>query len=348
LEPIKVQVKQITEKQLSSDMSLEKVKEEIEADASSVWTKKWELLEPFARGEKKGAFEKEAFLLQNPGDISPVIDTKEGKVILQLVKRIPRTYKPLATVKDEIKNNLIEKQFKKSFVKDLKDLAKKGDVQALESFIEQKSGKRRMALGIAKDDTRISQELFGLKNGEYGFFIDNDMGVAVLLTDVVARNLPELDSIKDVVKDDLYEERATRAMADTVQEAKKMAADLSFDAMAKKFNASLYRTEMIYPDDNKKVQELDKKGLPSRTIMGLDKIGAIIMHNGDGTSFLIKVDAIEKYDQDAFLRAEKEVKNRLIPQRIKSHVESFVASLHRNATIETNESILIDGEEYSE
>jgi len=41
------------------------VKEEIQQDSSSIWNKKWELLEPFARGDKKGSFEKEAFLLQN-------------------------------------------------------------------------------------------------------------------------------------------------------------------------------------------------------------------------------------------------------------------------------------------
>jgi hypothetical protein len=33
---------------------------------------------------------------------------------------------------------------------------------------------------------------------------------------------------------------------------------------------------------------------------------------------------------------------------MKMQVESVVASLHRNATIETNESIQIAGEEYSE
>lgn len=350
LDPLKVQVQQITEKQLSqsSDMSLEAVKAEIEADPSSPWTKKWESVKPFARGEKKGNFEKEAFLLQNPGDISPVIDTKEGKVIIQLVKRIPRTYKPLALVKDEIKNSLIEKQFKKSFVKDLKDLVKKGDTQALESFIEQKGGKKKMTLGVLKNDTRISQELFGLKKGEYGFFIENDTGVAVVLTDIIARNLPELDAIKDVVKDDLCEERALNAMTDMVQEAKNAASDNSFDTLAKQFNALLYHTDMIYPDDHKKVQELDKKGLPSRAMMRLDKVGSIFVHNDERASFLIKLDALEKYDQDDLSAVEKEVKSRLASHRMKSHIESFVASLHRNATIETNESILIAGEEYSE
>jgi hypothetical protein len=347
LDPVKVQVQQITEKQLSqfSDVSLETVKEEIENDPTS-WERKWELLEPFARGEKKGIFEKEAFLLQNPGDVSSIIDTNNGRVIIQLVKRIPRTYKSISAVKNDIKNILMEKQFKKNFVKDLKELAKKGE--SIESFITQKGGKKDMALGIIKNDTRISQELFGLKKGEYGFFIENETGVAVLLTDIVERNLPEVDSIKDVVKDDLCEERASNTMTDMMQKAKEAAQSSSFDAMAKKFNASLHHTDMIYPNDNKKMQELDKKGLPSRAMINFDKIGTIFVHNGEKRGFLIKVDDIEKYDQKELLDAQKEIKLSLVPNRIKSQIESFVASLHRNATIETNESILIAGEEYSE
>lgn len=346
LDPIKVQVQQITEKQLPADMTIEMVKEELDRDPASLWTKKWELLTPFARGEKKGAFEKEAFLLQNVGDTSSVIPTKDGKVIIQLVKRIPRTYKPLSTVKTEIKNILMEKQFKKTFVKDLKALATKGD--SIEALISQKTGKKELAMGIIKNDTLMSQELFGLKKGEYAFFIENETGFAVLLTDIHERNLPEFDSIKSIVKDDLREERAYSAMMKAVQDAKAASASSSFDSIAKEFNASLHHTGMIDPDDSKKMEELDKKGLPARLMIGLDKVGAILADNAERASFLIKVDAIEEYNQGKLANTQKEVKSHLVPNRMKAQIESFVASLHRNATIETNESILIAGEEYSE
>jgi hypothetical protein len=118
--------------------------------------------------------------------------------------------------------------------------------------------------------------------------------------------------------------------------------------MAKKFGGLLHHTGMIDPSDSKKIQELDKKGLPARTMLALDKKGSILAHNGEGISFLIKVDALEKYSKDDLFDAKKEVKSHIVPNRMKAQVESFVASLHRNATIETNESILIAGEEYSE
>lgn len=107
--------------------------------------------------------------MQNVGDISPVIETKDGKVIVQLVKRLPRTYKPFASVKNEIKTILMEKQFKKNFVKDLKAVAVKGDTQAIESLIAQKGGKKEAVMGITKNDTMLSQELFGLKKENMPF-----------------------------------------------------------------------------------------------------------------------------------------------------------------------------------
>jgi hypothetical protein len=347
VDPIKIQVRQITEKQLAG-LSLEQVRQDLVNNATSEWAQKWELLDPFARGEKKGAFEREAFVLQNVGDISPVIDTKDGKVILQLVKRIPRTYKPLLSVKTEIKNALIEKHFKKNFVKDIKAIASGDNSKAIELFISQKTGKKENVTNITKTDSRLSQELFGLKKGEYAFFVENETGFAVKLTEIEERNLPALDSIKDVVKGDLWEERAHNRMVNKVQEAKGAAAQLSFKEVQKQFGGSLNSTDMIQPTDNKKIQELDKKQLPARTMLALDKVGSLVVHNGERESVLIKLDAIEQYSENMLIDAQNEAKGALDSLRTKLQLESFVASLHRNATIETNESILIAGEEYSE
>ena len=352
IDPIKVEVRQITEKQAQafSNLSFEELREELINNPLPEWDDKWELLKPFARGgEKKGSFEREAFTLQNQGDISSVIETKDGKVIIQLVRRIPRTYKPLVLVKNEIKNILAEKQFKKSFVKDMKAVAFSDDSKAIETFIAQKSAKKEFVDGLQKNDTRLSQELFSLKKGEYAFFVEGKIGFAVQLTDIKERHLPDFESIKDVVKGDFIEELAHNKMIEKVQHVKDTAATgVSFEELQKTFGGSLYYTNMIEPNDNNKIQELDKKGLPSRAMLNLDKVGAMFVHNGERVSILIKLTGIESYDEKTLSDAQTEVKNQLDHMRIKLQLESFVASLHRNATIETNESILIAGEEYSE
>jgi hypothetical protein len=148
--------------------------------------------------------------------------------------------------------------------------------------------------------------------------------------------------------DDLHEEHAHDAMIDAVSKAKDAAKATSFEQLAKEYGAKLHHTGMIKPDDNKKIQELDKKDLPARAMLGLDKVGALMVGNGDRENLLIKLDAIEGYNQDDFAAELKDVKSLLTNNRTKMQVESVVASLHRNATIETNESTPLAGEEYSE
>lgn len=348
LDPLKIEVKQISEKQLPADVSIESVHAELLDNPSSEWSKKWESLKPFARGEKKGAFEREAFVLQNEGDISPVIETKDGKVIIQLVKRISRTYKSLSSVRGEIKTALKEKQFKKHFAQDFKNLMSQGDTKAIESFIAQKTGKKEMAVGLIKNDTRIAQELFALKKNEYGFFVDGDTGIVVLLTNITERNLPDFESIKNVVKGDVREHRAESKMKEAVKLAQNDAATASFEQLARSYNASIHHTSQISSSDNKQIQELDEKGLPARTMLSIDKQGSVIAHDGDRVSFLIKVDDIQEYDQNDLDAAQDKMGAQIAANRMKMQIESVVASLHRNATIETNESTQLADEEYSE
>lgn len=347
LDPIKIEVRQISEKQLSSDVTLDMVREDVINNPTSEWNKKWELLKPFARGEKKETIEREAFLLQNEGDISSVVDTKDGKVIIQLVKRIPRTYKPLSAVRNEIRSVLTEKRFKKSFVKDLKAIVASNDIQTVESLIAQKSAKKEAVVGVIKNDTQLSQELFGLQKNEYGVFVEGNVGFVVLLTNIVERNLPGYESIKDVVAQDLREERAQLAMANTMKEMQEAAHHESFVQLAQEYNCTMHRTGMIKPDDNKKMQELDKKDLPAKDMLLLDKEGALLTHVHEKGSTLIKLETIEPYES-ASGDEIRSMEALLTNNRMKMQIEGVVASLHRNATIETNESTQLAGEEYSE
>src|SRR5213075_400705 len=104
---------------------------------------------------------------------------------------------------------------KKNFAKDIKAVLK-GDEKISEAFILEKAGKQSVVSGIMKDDSRISQELFALKKGGYYFYLDNNTGVVIMLSDIVERYLPELHSIKEVVKADLQEDRARKQLLNRV------------------------------------------------------------------------------------------------------------------------------------
>jgi hypothetical protein len=349
LDPLRVEVQQLFLKPIAeaANKSEDEISQAI-LSRSTEYEKYWKTLKPFSRGERKGELEKQAFVLQKEGEMSSVFESKQGKSIIRLVKRIPRTYKPLVSIKKDIENILIQKAFKKNFVKDLKKIVTQDNTQAMESFIAEKSGKKEAIPNTAKDDTQLSQQLFSLKKGQYGFFVENGIGMAVQLTDIIEKHLPDFASIKDVVKNDFYENKAHKALETKVVEAQKKAETQSFDALRTEFDATLNTTDMINSQDHKKLQELSKKGLPVHEMINLEKEGSILLHKGERNNVLIKLQTIEPFDESRFLSLEKEVKDHLGPIRSRLLLDAFVASLHRNATIETNESILITSEDYSE
>ncbi len=349
LDPLKVEVQQLFLQQVATETnaSIADIENALQ-QKSSEYEKYWKKVKPFARGEHKGEFEKNAFVLQHEGELSPVFETKDGKTMLRLVKRIPRTYKPLVNVKKEIETTLTAKAFKKSFAKDIKNIIAKDDQAAMAHFITEKSGSKEAVSNIFKDDTLLSQQLFSLKKGHYGFFVDNGIGKAVLLTDVIERHLPDMASIQDVVKNDFYENEASRALQRDFSKAKDMAKIESFESIRSAFNASLSNTGTFGQKDSKKMQELSKKGLPVHEMLTMEKQGSVLSFDSDKNSFLITLETIDTLDEEAFLKAEKEIKERLGSTRARLLLDSVVASLHRNATIETNESILTTNETYSE
>jgi len=351
LEPLKVEVQQITSKELGnlSDISFEDIRKELLNNTSSQWENKWKTLKPFARGEHKGELEKAAFVLQNEGDISPIFETNNGEQsIIRLVRRIPRTYKPLSLVKNEIKSILTQKAFKKHFVKDIKEIAAQGDQKAIESFIVNNAGKKELITNFAKNDTRLSQELFSLKKGEYAFYIENEVGVVLMLSNIAQRYLPDFNSIAEVVKGDFYEHNAHIALKEKAEQAILAAPTKKMNELAVMFNASLNSIDMISPTDEKALKDLDRKGLPVREMMNLEKEGSIFSYDTEKDSYLIRLDAVEAFDENQFQAVENDIKSHLGSIRTRLFLDAFVASLHRNATIETNESIITMDEEYSE
>lgn len=348
-DPLKVEVEKIALNTLENteNLSFDEIRQSLISNTSSVWAKQWKTMKPFARGEHKGELEKAAFILQNEGEVSPIFETNEGPVVIRLVKRIARTYKPLSAVKNDIKVILTNKAFKKSFAKDIKALLQ-GDQNAIESFIADKAGKKEVMSGISKDNSKLSQELFSLKKGEYTFYLDGETGVLAMLSDVAERYLPDLPSIKDTVKGDYYEYRAKNSLDKTIAEAEVAAETKTFQELQNIFGGTIQAIPMISSTDHKKLQELDKKGLPVREMIALEKTGSLIVAQNERNSVLVRLDEIEAFDENKFLAAKKEIETQAGAVRRRLFVDGFVASLHRNATIETNGSIITTDEEYSE
>ena len=345
-EPTKVHVRIMREKELADeDLSLEMVHEKLIADPTFM-EQAWKELDPFVRGQQDHAIERAAFLLKKENDVSSVIETNDGRVIVKLIKRLSRKYKPLSLVQDEIKTVLLQKKFKEQFVQDMKDVVQENG-KALMSIIAKKGGKQEQIASMERDNSRLAQHLFKIKKKEFAFYVDNNTGIAVQLTEIEERHLPLLESIQDVVKGDLYEEHATNALQSTLKSARQEASRQSFDELQKKFGGSLESTNWLSGKETKSVEVLEKRGVPVTSMLELEKVDLVLAHETDHDAYLIHLDEIEPFDKEDFDSTLDEVKRKLYGMRTRLHMEGFVASLYRNATIETNESIIMPDEEYS-
>ena len=357
-EPTKVQVRQIVIKDPANTVSLATIRQELLKNPAEFADKAKELsqdpesakngglLEPFFRGQKEQSFERAAFLLKNDDAISQIIKTSEGEVLLQRVEKIGQTYKPLARVEDKIKKTLMEQKFKEEFAQDMKRVIENKDKreQLLTELVAKKGGKSDKITPIAKSDTKLAQTLFKLEEGIIAFYVEGNVGVAVKLTAVSKQYLPSLESIKSVVVDDFYQEGASDALQRALKKAKQAVKTKSFKELQEEFGVNREETAWIRPQDAENKRMLEKQGLPITKMMQLDSIGMILDEQAGQDGYLVRLDEIRIPEIAPDDEEWDKAKNKIDQSRTNLYIEAFVASLFRNATIKTNESIIIADE----
>ncbi len=302
------------------------------------------LMPPFIRGKQEAIVDRAAFLLAEDGAISDVLETSNGYEILQRVSKKVQTFKPLATVRDDIKKTIIQKKFDESFAQDMKRILEIGDSkladEALTALIKEKGGKAQAITNGILDGSPISQKLFSMKAGELAFLVHDEKGMAVKLTDVYEAYVPTLESIKNTVVQDLREHNALERLQAAVVSAKEELSATSFDALKKKYTGELTKTGWLENGKPESLKALEKKGVPVNAMLQLEKVGSVIVHMADDAGLLIR------YDESAPLSGEDSEKKKIEmgqqfqEERMRQYQEGFIASLYRNATIETNESLV--------
>ncbi|MGB8366847.1 MAG: peptidylprolyl isomerase [Candidatus Babeliales bacterium] len=345
-DPEKVSLEVLQEELLKNPASFEEKAKEFSQDPESA--KNGGLIAPFARGQKENAFERAAFLLKKDGAISPIIKTNEGEVLLQRVKKIPQSYKPLAHVESDIKKILQEQKFQKEFTDDMKLIIEANDRETLlKDLVAKKGGKPDKIDLKAKDDTQLTQTLFRLKKDAIDFYMDDNVGIAVQLTSVQEQYLPNLETIKSVVIDDLYEEKATEALQKQVKKVKKLVKNKQFMSLAEEFALEKEETGWIKPKNAESKNMLKSRGLPVSQIMQLDSVGMIREEKVGNDKYLIRLDEIQTPTIELDSEQWEKAKNEVSSSRTNLYKEAFVASLFRPAKIKTNESVVLTNEEYS-
>ncbi|MFC1842966.1 peptidylprolyl isomerase [Candidatus Dependentiae bacterium] len=301
------------------------------------------LLPMFSRGERDMELEKAAFFLKDDGDISNVVKTEKGYVIVQRVKRQEAQYKPLAKVTGEIKEDLLGTKFKRLFAKDVSQLLSQGafDENKFNEFIKKAAKKEKIALQ-PKGDSKQSKALFRIRENIPAYYQD-DKGVLVKLNQTQKRYLPALDAIKEVVTGDYQEREASQMLDKVIKKATKDAKKMEISEFKKlygdkgKYKIKIEETGWIKPGDMQKVKELQAKGYPTERIFKLEKTGEIENFRGSeqetADGYIVKLDEVEKFNEKEYLEKQGEIKKELAKFKNMAQLEEFIAFLRKKAKI---------------
>lgn len=290
----------------------------------------------FEQGKYDREFEKSAFALSKPGDISSVITTKEGYEIIQLVEKKAATYKALNVVKNEIENILIQQQFNKGFISDARKAIEenKTNPQAISDFITQKQGKRIELTQTTATRAPFVKSLFRIASPHsYVADQEGDLGAIVELTAIEKGHIPSLESIENNVKKDLYIQRAEAALSLALHNYLKDAQGKTEAEFAQLFGNKVEKSGMITPKDKEAINKLNAKGISPERIFQLEKVGMVTVAKGKGNGHLIRLDAIEPFNEKEFESHKKQIKRQIKEQEEQLVFGGFVASLYRSATI---------------
>jgi len=299
------------------------------------------LVDFFAKGQKDPVFEKTAFELKAPGDISDIIETKYGVEILQLAAKKPMTFKKFSDVKEKIEPKAEKDKFDKQFNMDIKRLtAGTNSKDAFEEFAKAKGAKSSKIDLMANDNSLTAQKLFGIKK-EYGIdsYVD-DKAVAVQLTRIEKSHAPSFDSVKNKVEEDLYKQRAFEKMKSEVKKAKQESSSLSFDKLKDKFDVTLRSTPWIDSGDRAEIDKLQKENIPAKALFEIEREDSVSDILTEKTGYLIKLDHIEPFNQESFENKKIALKDELLRKRRQELEAGFIASLKKNAKININEKAL--------
>jgi peptidyl-prolyl cis-trans isomerase D len=302
------------------------------------------------RGKLSAPVERAAYRLQEDDQISELIDTPKAFYVLQLEKRIKATDKPLSEVRAEvIKSIKVSKAGTKlkSLVQTAARQAKK-DPKALDAFAaEHKLSWKETALMSPNDISNAKDGLSGLvralfarsnKEGTVASLVESDVAMVYHITQVKKTMVPSFDDARDFVKADLIDDLTRKELKKRAQDGHAaLLAGEKIDALAHSKGYALKKTEGLTQESAQKVLK-DMGEIADKLILLADESQALRYNDGKNY-YLAQLVSVEKH-ANIDSEAAQELRATILEDQKSAYLESFIASLERNAKIVTNETII--------
>jgi len=304
------------------------------------------LVDFFEKGSYAPEFEKAAFRLKQPGDISDVIKTKDGLEIIKLEERIASSSKPLSTVSDEITKTLTAKKALAKLKGDIESLLyqARSDKEAFLKFVQTNKMKEEQTPWLTRNDVDgekvenlLAQKFFSPQKTkkDYGYFVTEGLHIIYMLSERQNSYLPDFEKIKDKVLKDFRIFKAKENLKVAVKKAKKslLFEKTTMEKVAENSSLTVKKTEMIKKEE--KVKGFSSESVFSKVAFSLTDPYQVLKFKDASDYYLAQLVEEEKLK-------EEEAKKDTLEEREEGILtfDAFIASLFRNATIVKTEKVL--------
>lgn len=310
--------------------------------------------------DKATGVEKAAFALKTDGEISPVIELPEGIEIIQRISRTPATFKSLDALRSQITKELTTQKFHKIVEVTLRRMSSSASgAQQFKLFADKKNITGTNLVGTINDQDPQVRALFSIKAaGRLNYSFEGDNLTVEGLTGVNKAHVKKLAEIRATVLQNYQADLVAKAMQAKLNQVKQAYIDkkVSFESLAKQFDGELYTTKELTRSEVYDDAQLRAKRIPLDVVWDLARVDAVTTYITRGDEFMIGDAGISRADRAGYVirlvdlklpapsaeMAEKKaaIAKTLINQRNYQWQQGFIASLGKNAKIETNQTLL--------
>ena len=179
----------------------------------------------------------------------------------------------------------------------------------------------------------MRQSLFRLQPNGYTDFIEGDLGIILHLTGIDKSHMPAFEDVAAIVEKDYVADRAKSALQEAIVKAQAQAKGKTSQEFNTLFAGKIQSTPLVKPTDSQEIKKLQDQGIIKDDLLQLEKVGSLIVSQSGDNGFLIRLDAIEPFNENEFKKHEDQIATESIQRESQAVLNGFVASLYRNARI---------------